>query len=293
MAEEAKIRLETVTPTPTPISLGKGRLTVDTVPQGARIWIDGVDEEVNTTGSVDIDMVEFSKKVKVALKKDYFTDKEYSVTVRRGKEEYFLKVLTGAVKICGRTKKEKDQIRFDFIVGANKNKCGDIWTGTGVQKKAIDLEMLNQLTGNIEELTTDATTGKGSITITYADDFFGDGKNKLVVSIKGTANRIKAFKTLTVKKGLGYAYSPDIPEELGEWEEEYPELEGCKDLEVLEDETGIPALDLREVYEKEGAICFGGKDRYNIICCEKPDEKVKKECDEACKIAILRFLAGV
>ena len=292
MAEEAKIRLETVTPTPTPISLGKGRLTVDTVPEGARIWIDGVDEEVNTTGSVDIDMVEFSKKVKVALKKDYFTDKEYSVTVRRGKEEYFLKVLTGAVKICGTTKKETDQIRFSFMVGAKRYKCGDIWTGTGTHRQAIDLEMLNQLTGNIKELTTDATTGKGSITITYADDFFGNGKNKLVVSIKGTANRIKAFKTITVKKGLGFAYSPlDLVEP--EWEEEYPELEGCKDLEALEDETGIPALDLREIYEKEGAICFGGKDRYNIICCEKPDEKVKKECDEACKTAILRFLAGL
>ena len=291
MAEEAKIRLETVTPTPTPISLGKGRLTVDTVPQGARIWIDGVDEEVNTTGSVDIDMVEFSKKVKVALKKDYFTDKEYSVTVRRGKEEYFLKVLTGAVKICGTTKKETDQIRFSFMVGAKRYKCGDIWTGTGTHRQAIDLEMLNQLTGNIKELTTDATTGKGSITITYADDFFGNGKNKLVVSIKGTANRIKAFKTLTVKKGLGFAYSPlDLVEP--EWEEEYPELEGCKDLEFLEDESGVSVKDLREFYEGKGAVCFGGKDGYNVICCEKPDA-VKKECDAACKMAILRFLAGL
>ena len=290
MAKEVRIRLETVTPTPIP--LGKGRLTVDTVPQDARIWIDGVDEEVNTPGSVDIDMVEFSKKVKVALKKDYFTDKEYPVTVRRGKEEYFLKVLTGAVKICGKTRKGKDQVRFEFIVGAKEYKCGDIWTGTGVQKKAIDMEMLNQLTGYIKEFTTDATTGEGSITITYADEFFGNGKNKLVVSIKGTANRIRAFKTITVRKGLGFAYSPDIPEELGEWGEEYPELEGCKDLEFLEDESGVSVSDLREFYEGKGAVCFGGKDGYNVICCEKPDA-VKKECDKACKIAILRFLAGV
>jgi len=238
-------------------------------------------------------MAETKKKVRVKLKKDFFSEREYPVTVYACTETPFTKKLTPAVKICGKTRKGADSVTCTFRVGSKTVKCGEVWAGEGVLRRAVNLELISLNTCYSKELTTSAATGEASITIGYADSFFTDGSNRLMVAIKGTSNIVRAFRAITVRKGLGYAYSPlKLIEDQWE-EEEYPELEGCADLSAVEDETGFTVDELRTRYEGEGAICIGGKEGYNVVCCEKPDARVKKECDEACKIAILRFLAGL
>ena len=110
----------TPSPTPTPAPTAKkGFLDVRTFPEGAEVLIDGVPTGKYTPCIVDVsfaDNEDDRKKVKISFRKDFFSDKQYSVTVRRGKTEVYVKKLSRGVKICKSTKRGANGVTYTFYV---------------------------------------------------------------------------------------------------------------------------------------------------------------------------------
>lgn len=151
----------------------------------------------------------YREKVAVTLSREHFKDKTFNKTLRPGLNEYALYRLSPADKIKGKTKKSSasKSVVFTFSVLKRADKSPILKAGT-------ELELLNQFNGQIKTLTTDAL-GVATITILYEDIFFASGRQKLVCIMKGTADRIRSFRTITISKIAGDAVGIDE-----EWHDE-------------------------------------------------------------------------
>jgi hypothetical protein len=140
----------------------------------------------------------YKEKVSVLLYREHFKDKTFNKTLRPGLHEYALYRLVPADKIKGKTRKDRvaKAATFTFTI-FERGKYG-----AQVYKAGTALTLLNQYTGQIKTLTTDAS-GMDTVTIPYDDDFFASGKQKLVCIMDDTADRIRSFRTITVSKVTG------------------------------------------------------------------------------------------
>jgi len=223
-------------------------LEVTTVPDGVEVWVDGKDTGSKTPCSVRIpvDSEDFSKKVSVTLKRDFFRERTYHVRLYANKKRYLLAKMSGAVKVCGKTKKGDSEVTFKFVVGDRDHRCADIWDDASLRLKNVDLELLNLANGEVKRLNT-GDEGIAEITIDYDDSFFVSGKQKLVCAVDGTANRIRSFKTITITKtvaliatsvraGVAASYEGGAleEEEVEDWLPEYTEEEDAEDENIIE-----------------------------------------------------------
>lgn len=181
----------------TPRSLD-GVLHIMTAPEGALVQVDGVHKGgTNMVYLHSLPAGETRERVACKLTLDHFKDKTFNKTLRSGLHEYALYRLSPFHKIKGKTSKDRvaNAATFTFTIFERGR------TGTQVYKAGIALTLLNQYTGQIRELITDAS-GVTKVTIPYDDDFFTSGKNKLVCVMDNTADRIRTFRTITVSKIL-------------------------------------------------------------------------------------------
>ena len=188
------------TPTPTPAPTAKkGFLDVRSFPEGAEVLIDGVPTGKYTPCIVDVPFTESDedrKRVQISFRKDFFSDKQYSATVRRGKTEVYVKKLSRGVKICKSTKRGANGVTYTFYVGDRDKSCRDIREGETVSKN-VSFTLLNQSTGLTKKFSG---YGMGTVTILYADPFFAEGKQRLICSIDGTMNIVRTFMTVRIEK---------------------------------------------------------------------------------------------
>lgn len=162
-----------------------GSLHVVTVPPGALVQINGVYkggsdmvyEHTLTAGLT-------RERVALGLHLNHFKDKSVNKTLRPGMSEYALYRLSPLDKIRGKTSKDSKnrEVTFKFT-----------FNGPGEK-----LRLLNQVTGQSESIPVDAA-GTADITIPYDGSFFVPGKQKLVCIVEGTADRIRTFKTITIR----------------------------------------------------------------------------------------------
>jgi len=223
-------------------------LEVTTVPDGVEVFVDDEDTGLKTPCSVQIpvDSEDFSKKVSVTLKRDFFRERTYRVRLYANKKRYLLAKMSGAVKVCGKTKKGDSEVTFKFVVGDRDHRCADIWDDASLRLKNVDLELLNLANGEVKRLNT-GDEGIAEITIDYDDSFFVSGKQKLVCAVDGTANRIRSFKTITITKTAAHiatsvragvegvaSYEGEEEEEVEDWLPEYTEEEDAEDENIIE-----------------------------------------------------------
>lgn len=181
-------------------------LHIHTRPEGATVKVGTT--EVGTTNTVYEHTVpddgKYKEKVSVTLSLKHFKDKKFKKTLYAGLQEDALYRLSTATKIKGVTKKSNAAGAASFTFTLYKK------TGSKAQivEAGMNLRLLNQANGQVRQLTTDAL-GVATITIPYEDEFFEAGKQKLVCSLEGTADKIRTFKSIKVSKVTGDAVGTD------------------------------------------------------------------------------------
>lgn len=204
--------------TPLPIS---AILHLTTIPTDAMVQISGVAKGTTDMEYIHTIPIAISARDRVAVKltRNHFKDKTFNKTLRSGMHEYALYRLSPAHKIKGTSRKDSTakEATYTFTVLDRKAK-------TPIREAGTELLLLNQITGQTKDLTTDAA-GATAITISYDDTFFASGKNKLVCIMKDTADRIRTFRTITISKVAGDSVGIDE-----DWhDEDDAELEATQD----------------------------------------------------------------
>ena len=223
--------------TPMPLD---GQLHIVTRPEEAMVDVNGV-----TVGGTDIihnhpiPAGEYKDKVAVKLSLPHFKDKTFNKTLRPGLHEYALYRMVPADKIKGKTKKDRTAETATFTFTIFKRGTG----GAQVYEADINLTLLNQLTGATRDLTTDAS-GTAVVTIPYIDDFFASGKQKLVCIMDDTADRIRTFRTITIRRSLSAREYSALDSKDQDWHEEddaneLEELENVMPNMIVHDTEGI------------------------------------------------------
>jgi len=173
-----------------------GALHIATAPQGATVTVDG--NEVGSTDMVykhTMPPGETKDRVSVKLSLEHFKDKLFHKTLRSALSDYAFYRLSPAHKIKGKTKKDRaaGSVKFTFTIFTRGR------GGTQVFEANVNLSLINQTTGLSKALSTH-WDGVAQIELSYDDAFFANGKNHLVCVMDNTADRIRIFKTITIKK---------------------------------------------------------------------------------------------
>ena len=223
--------------------------------------IDGVPTGKYTPCIVDVSFTESDedrKRVQISFRKDFFSDKQYSVTVRRAFTELYVKKLSKSVKICASTDKTETDVTYTFYIGDRYDSCSDIREGNTVDKD-VPLELLNQTTGQVKYFT--AWGGEGSITIPFTDPFFTEGRQRLICAIRGTHNIIRTFRTITIRRVAAGGVTTFLYIEEGDDWEDYDELptsgdiEGCEFVDEIAAAFNAEEDEIIRSIERSGGYC--------------------------------------
>lgn len=170
-----------------------GILHITTAPTGGEVSINGTSIGVATTYQHAIPIGETRDKISVKVTRKHFKDKLFNKTLRSGLHEYALYRLVPANKLKGTSKKSSASGSVTFTFAVHRRSGGQVGGA------AVKLLLLNSLNGQLKSLSTNSS-GAVAITIPYSDSFFESGKQKLVCIVANTADRIRTFRTITIKK---------------------------------------------------------------------------------------------